>query len=115
RRELRPLLEARSRLGRNRERANAIKALATLGMVDSREGLFEMLRDTRETHRLSAVWAVEETGQWKLLDEVVRLARTDTNLKVRRNALASVRRIAGNIRSPQPGQSGVTGAPRIIR
>lgn len=115
RRELRPLLEARSRLGRNRERANAIRALATLGLSDSRNGLFDMLRDTREAHRLSAVWAVEETGQWKLLDEVVRLARADTNLKVRRNALASVRRIAGNTRSPLSGSASAAHPTRVVR
>lgn len=115
RRELRPLLEARGRLGRNRERANAIKALDTLGLADSRDGLFDMLRDTREAHRLSAVWAVEETGQWKLLDEVVRLARTDTSLKVRRNALSSVRRIAGNMRSPRDGSAGAAPANHIVR
>lgn len=98
RRELAALLEARSRLGRNRERANAIKAMSGLRLCDPQRPLFEMLRDRRDAHRLSALWAVERTGQWKLLEEVARIARSDSNVCVRRCAGASVRRIAQRMR-----------------
>ena len=100
RRDVGPLLRARGRLGRNRERANAIRASHVMGLGEVESPLFEMLRDGRDPHRLSAVWAVEQTGQWRLLDEVVRLARSDTNLRVRRSALAAVRRMAENMRRP---------------
>ena len=98
--ELLPLLEARSRLGRNRERANAARAMSSLRLVDVRKPLFEMLRDGRDAHRLSGIWAVEQTGQWKLLDELVRLARTDRNPDVRRSALSAVQRMAERMRKP---------------
>ena len=103
RRDVLPLLRARARLGRNRERANAIRATQALGLGEAGavdDALFEMLRDAREPHRLSAVWAVEQTGRWGLLDEVVRLARTDPDLAVRRGAVASVRRVAERMRKP---------------
>ncbi len=100
RRELASLLEARSRLGRNRERANAIRAMARMRLADPQRPLFDMLRDRRDPHRLSALWAVEQTGQWKLLEEVVRLARSDSNSRVRRYALGTVQRMAEQMRRP---------------
>lgn len=100
RRELHALLEARSRLGRNRERANAIKAMANLRLADPQRPLFDMLRDGRDSHRLSALWAVEQTGQWKLLEEVVRLSSHDGNARVRRSALTTVQRMATTMRRP---------------
>jgi hypothetical protein len=89
-----PLLDERARLGRNRERANAIVAMRDLqlGSIDS--PLFEMLRDGRELHRLSAVWAAERTASLGVFDEVARLARSDVAPAVRRSALSAVRRIA---------------------
>ena len=99
-RQLSSLLEARSRLGRNRERANSIKAMATMRLCDPERSLFDMLRDRRDAHRLSALWAVEQTGQWKLLEEVARLARHDTNVRVRRSAEATVPRMARKMRRP---------------
>ena len=100
RRDVVPLLRARGRLGRNRERANALKATHAMSLGEVESPLFDMLRDGRDPHRLSAVWAVEQTGQWRLLDEVVRLARTDANVRVRRSALATVRRMAEQMRRP---------------
>ena len=100
RRDVLPLLRARGRLGRNRERANALKATHAMGLGEVEPPLFDMLRDGRDPHRLSAVWAVEQTGQWRLLDEVVRLARADANARVRRSALATVRRMAEQMRRP---------------
>lgn len=93
------LLEGRSRLGRNRERANAIVAMSHLKLLDVETQLFDMLRDGRDSHRLSALWAVEQTGRWRLLNEVVRIARGDKNLGVRRSALSATRRIALKMRT----------------
>lgn len=104
RRELAALLEAVSRLGRNRERANAIKAMSSLRLCDPERPLFEMLRDRRDAHRLSALWAVERTGQWRLLEEVARIARSDSNVRVRRCAGASVQRIAQRMRRGGGGE-----------
>ena len=53
-----------------------------------------MLRDTRPEHRISALWALKQIGWWQLLDEVGRLAKQDTNLRVRRYALAVLRGVA---------------------
>ena len=100
RRELVALLEARSRLGRNRERANAIKALSSMRLSDPQRPLFDMLRDRRDPHRLSALWAVEHTGQWKLLEEIAKLARHDTNVRVRQSAISTVQRMAQKMRRP---------------
>jgi HEAT repeat protein len=98
--QLASLLEARSRLGRNRERANAIKAMASMRLCDPEKPLFEMLRDRRDPHRLSALWAVEQTGQWKLLEEIARLARHDSNVRVRGAAEATVQRMARKMSRP---------------
>lgn len=98
--QLASLLEARSRLGRNRERANAIKAMASMRLCDPEKPLFDMLRDRRDPHRLSALWAVEQTGQWKLLEEIARLARHDTNVRVSTSAEATVQRMARRMSRP---------------
>ncbi len=100
RKDVAALLEARSRVGRNRERANAIKAMASLHLSDPREPLFAMLRDRRDAHRLSALWAVEQTGQWKLLEEIARLARHDANVRVRHSAQITVHRMARRMSRP---------------
>ncbi|MEM1013336.1 MAG: HEAT repeat domain-containing protein [Planctomycetota bacterium] len=96
--DLRRLLHARERLGRNRERANAIVALDANGLGDAERPLFDMLRDRRANHRLSGVWAVGETRRWRLLDEVARLARSDGDAGVRKLATKTVRRVATELR-----------------
>ncbi len=96
--DFRRLLQARERLGRNRERANAIVASDVLGVADANQPLFDMLRDQRADHRLSGVWAVGETRRWNLLDEVARIARSDSDAGVRRLAAGTVRRVADDMR-----------------
>jgi hypothetical protein len=98
--DIRRLLHARERLGRNRERANAIVALDTSGSPIDRP-LFDMLRDRRAAHRLSGVWAVGRTRRWQMLDEVARMSKADTDDHVRRLASSTVRRVASQMRSVQ--------------
>ena len=107
--EVKRLLEVRAKLGRNRERANALVALSTLRLADVEPPLFDMLRDRRDAHRLSAVWAVGETKRWRLLDEVVRIARTDENANLRQSAQAAVRKIATRMRPAARVTPGSTG------
>ncbi len=57
----------------------------------AREQLLGMLRDNRPEHRISAMWALRQTGIWQLLKEVGRLAKEDENLRVRRYALAVIK------------------------
>lgn len=114
--DVRTLLETRGRLGRNRERANALVALSSLRLADVERPLFEMLRDRRDAHRLSALWAVGETRRWRLLDEVVRLARSDENSGIRRSAQAAVRQMASKMRpADSNGTSNGTRIPAVPR
>ncbi|HTW94248.1 MAG TPA: HEAT repeat domain-containing protein [Tepidisphaeraceae bacterium] len=89
-----PVLASRARAGHNRERANAIKALHRLRVVPAADALLAMLRDSRPEHRVSAMWALKQIGWWKLLNEVGRLAKEDSNFRVRRYALAVLRGVA---------------------
>ncbi len=52
------------------------------------------MHDNRPEHRISALWALRQTGIWNLLMEVGRLAKEDENLKVRRYALTVLRGVA---------------------
>jgi hypothetical protein len=99
-----PMLVDRAFKGANRERANAIKALHAMKVGTAAGQLLQMLRDDRAEHRVSALWALRKIGWWRMLSEVARLAREDTNLNVRQYAMnvlqsaageAKVRKIAG--------------------
>jgi len=88
-----PLLANRARLGHNRERANAIKALHRLRVGAALEALMNMLHDERAEHRISALWVLKRMSSWKMLGEVGRLAKSDPNARVRRYALALLKSI----------------------
>lgn len=89
-----PILIQRARAANNRERANAIKAINRMrvGVIGGALGV--MLRDPRAEHRISALWALKQMGWWQLLGEVGRLAKADTDLRVRRYALGVLRGVA---------------------
>ena len=102
-----PVLAQRARSGDNRERANAIKAMAGMKVSTAAAQLTLMLRDERPEHRISALWALRQIGWWQLLTEVGRLAKSDGNLRVRRYALTILRGIAemqGPAKAQQAGQ-----------
>lgn len=96
-----PLLAKRAKSANNRERANAIKAMAALKVEAAAPHLMLMLRDNRPEHRISALWAARHVGVYKLLEEVVRLAKVEQDGKVRRYALASVRMVASKVKEFQ--------------
>jgi hypothetical protein len=91
-----------------RERANAVKALHTMKVSTAAGQLTVMLRDERPEHRISALWALRQIGWWQLLGEVGRLAKADSNLKVRRYALAVLRGVAemAQLQQQQPTDAG---------
>ena len=80
-----------ARSSHNRERANAIKAMHKMKVGTATTALLAMLSDERAEHRISALWALRQIGWWQLLNEVGRLAKEDTNLRVRRYALQVLR------------------------
>ncbi len=90
-----PLLTERARLGANRERANAIKALNSMKVGIASAQLLQMLRDERPEHRISALWALRKVGWWRLMSEVARIAREDSTLKVRQYAMSVLQSAAG--------------------
>lgn len=90
-----PLLTERARLGNNRERANAVKALHSMKVGIAAAQLLQMLRDERAEHRISALWALRKVGWWRLVSEVARIAREDANLKVRQYAMGVLQSAAG--------------------
>src|SRR5690606_15571333 len=85
---------ARSKQAHNRERANAIKALARMHVGTASSQLLFMLQDERSEHRISAMWALRQIGVWALLGEVGKIAKQDGDTKVRRYAVTLLRGIA---------------------
>ncbi len=96
-----PMLAQRARSTNNRERANAIKALHRMRVETAGPQLLTMLRDSRAEHRLSALWALRQTGIWNLVNEAVKLAKQDQNVKVRRYALAVVKNVVEGAQARQ--------------
>ena len=93
-----PLLIQRARVGTNRERANAIKVMHKLRMNIFGASLQAMLTDPRPEHRISAMWALKQTSWWNLIGDVGRMAKADTDMKVRRYALAVLKAASDLIR-----------------
>jgi hypothetical protein len=93
------LLAERSRTTNNRERANAIKALCRMRVGNVGPALTAMLQDPRPEHRISAMWALRQMGWWKMLSEVGRMAKEDSNLRVRRYALAVLKGVADMVQA----------------
>ncbi|HZL34729.1 MAG TPA: HEAT repeat domain-containing protein [Tepidisphaeraceae bacterium] len=89
-----PVLAQRARSLNSRERANAIKSLHRMKVGAASEQLVLMLQDPRPEHRISGLWALRQMGLWQLLNEVGRLAKEDSNLKVRRYALNVLKNVA---------------------
>jgi HEAT repeat protein len=96
-----PVLIQRARIGNNRERANAIKVLHRLRVGIFGAALQAMLTDPRPEHRISAMWALKQTGWWNLLGEVGRMAKGDDNLRVRRYALGILKAVSEMVREQQ--------------
>jgi len=104
--KLLPVLAKRARSTHNRERANAIKALLRMRVGAASVQLTHMLRDPRPEHRVSALWALRQSGWWQLLMEVGRLAKEDQNLRVRRYALTVLKGAAEVARNRQQKEAG---------
>ncbi|HEY1922588.1 MAG TPA: HEAT repeat domain-containing protein, partial [Tepidisphaeraceae bacterium] len=79
--QLIPMLFERAKNATNRERANAIKALSKMRVGNAGPALQAMLQDHRPEHRISAMWALKQMGWWKLLEDVGRIAKQDTNIR----------------------------------
>ncbi|MGD0463063.1 MAG: HEAT repeat domain-containing protein [Tepidisphaeraceae bacterium] len=92
--QLIPLLFERAKNATNRERANAIKALNKMRVGNVGPVLQAMLQDQRPEHRISAMWALKQMGWWKLLHDVGRIAKQDTNIRVRRYAIGILKNVA---------------------
>jgi hypothetical protein len=102
--DLLQMLTQRAMSSHNRERANAIKALHRMKVAASASQLISMLRDARPEHRISALWTLRQIGWWQLLNEVGRVAKDDSNLKVRRYALGVLKNVADLAKSGPPSQ-----------
>ncbi len=100
-----PTLVQRARSGSNRERANAIRALHRLRMDDVADALGQMLGDARVEHRISALWAVRETGLWNLVGRVGQMAKADPDGHVRQYAVSVLRAVSDVIRTQQLDQA----------
>ncbi|HEX4794448.1 MAG TPA: HEAT repeat domain-containing protein [Humisphaera sp.] len=101
-----PVLAKRARSAHNRERANAIKALLRMRVGAASVQLTHMLRDPRPEHRVSALWALRQSGWWQLLTEVSKLAKEDQNLRVRRYALTVLKVVAQSAKDQQQRSAG---------
>jgi HEAT repeat protein len=101
-----PMLAQRARSSHNRERANAIKAMHRMRVGTASNQLLGMLRDQRPEHRISAMWALRQTGIWQLINEVGRIAKQDENLRVRRYALGVIKQVAEAVQAAKQKQVG---------
>ena len=101
-----PMLIQRARIGTNRERANAIKFMHRTRMNLFQESLAMMLKDPRPEHRISAMWALKQTGWWNLIHEVGRMAKSDSELKVRQYALGVLKAASELIREQRQKAAG---------
>jgi HEAT repeat protein len=101
-----PVLIQRARIGSNRERANAIKVLHHLHVGVFGAALQGMLSDERPEHRISAMWALKQTGWWNLISEVGRMAKEDNNLRVRRYALTVLKAVSEMVREQRKKAAG---------
>jgi len=101
--QLLPVLTQRALSTNSRERANAIKALHAMKVSASASQLIGMLRDGRPEHRISALWTLRQIGWWQLLNEVGRVAKDDSNLKVRQYALGVLKNVSDLARA-HPGK-----------
>jgi HEAT repeat protein len=93
-----PTLVQRARVGSNRERANAIKVLHSLHAGVFVAALQAMMTDERPEHRISAMWALKQTGWWSLISDVGKMAKEDGNLRVRRYALVVLKTVSELVR-----------------
>jgi hypothetical protein len=96
-------LATRARSSHSRERANAIKAMHSMRVSTASNALLGMLRDQRPDHRISALWALRQIGWWQMLNEVGRLAKEDTNLRVRRYALGVLKNVVDLMQTRKAG------------
>jgi HEAT repeat protein len=101
-----PMLAQRARSAHSRERANAIKAMHRMRVGTASNQLLGMLRDQRPEHRISAMWALRQTGIWQLINEVGRIAKQDENLRVRRYALGVIKSVAEAVQAAKQKQVG---------
>ena len=101
-----PMLAQRARSAHSRERANAIKAMHRMRVGTASSQLLGMLRDQRPEHRISAMWALRQTGIWQLINEVGRIAKQDENLRVRRYALSVIKSVAEAVQAAKQKQVG---------
>lgn len=85
-RQIRERLSSRD----NRVRANAIKAALTFQCREAVEALMEMLEHEMSTHRLSALWVAESLRLMSLSAKIIRMAKSDPDVKVRRRALQAI-------------------------
>ncbi|MBX2851948.1 MAG: HEAT repeat domain-containing protein [Phycisphaeraceae bacterium] len=69
-----------------RPRANAIKALLELRAKDALPSLTRMLGDNRATHRISALWLIDELGVLQLARLVAEMSLNDSDEQVKQRA-----------------------------
>lgn len=86
------LQQVRDQLGSkdNRVRANAVKALLSTRAREAGVVLFEMLDHENSTQRASALWVIEALKIMTLAGRVLKIAKTDPDVNVRRRALQAV-------------------------
>jgi HEAT repeat protein len=89
----------------NRVRANAAKALHVFGRPEGRATMEAMLADPGETMRLSAVWAIGETGWEGAAERLLVRARTETSVTVKAMITESVSKLAQKARAEGAARS----------
>ena len=107
-----PALAQRARSANNRERANAIKAMHRMRVTTASSQLLTMLQDPRPEHRISALWALRQTGIWPLVNEAVKIAKQDESLKVRRYALGAVKQVVEAAQAANAAGAKTGGTPK---
>jgi len=84
----------------NRVRANAVKALLGMQFEAAADALLNMLGETSQSHRLSALWVVERMNLRVLVDRIVEISQTDPDGRVRHRAARVLRTLS--VAAPVP-------------
>ena len=84
----------------NRPRANAIAKLLRHGDEQGPQQLRDMLCDLTSKHRISALWAVEDTGRTDTVGQIAEMAISDRDPAVRQRAARTLKNLLARMESP---------------
>jgi len=94
-----PYIKAKLSSPHSRVRANAVRALLRVELREAGEVLLDMLEDSSQAHRLSALWVIERMRLRSVLNRIVELSHGDPDERVRQRAQRVFRDLGAQVAS----------------